>query len=85
MSPLVIRKTILAELAAAPVEGLTQAGLLTLVALKLPGVTMADVADELSWLRDHGLAVFTAHPLDADNRELRNWAITTAGRNALKL
>jgi len=83
MSPIVIRKTILLELTGAP-EPLTQAALLTLVQLRLPTVTMADLADELAWLRDHSLAVYTPPPLDPDSRELRTWATTPAGRLAFK-
>jgi hypothetical protein len=84
MSPLAIRKTILAELAGAPPEGLTQAGLLTLVQLRLRGLTMADLADELSWLRDHSLAAYAADPMDPDNREVRVWTVTMSGRASLK-
>ncbi|MCS6244657.1 MAG: hypothetical protein H2172_12460 [Opitutus sp.] len=83
MSPLVIRRTILAELAAYG-SGLTPGGLLELVKLKLPATTLGDIADELSWLRDHQLAAYTANPLDADDRTLRQWTITTTGELVLK-
>lgn len=84
MSPIIIRKTVLAELAGAPPEGITQGALLTIVQTRLPSVRMADLADELAWVRDHSLAAFTPNPLDEDNRELRAWAITSGGRLTLK-
>lgn len=83
MSPLVIRKTILAELKAYG-AGITPAGLLELVKTKLPSTTLGDIIEELGWLRDHELAAFTPSPLDPDERALRQWTITTAGELALK-
>lgn len=83
MSTLAIRKTILAELKAYA-AGITPAGLLELVKAKLPQTTLGDIVEELGWLRDHGLAAFTASPLDPDDRALRQWTITTAGELTLK-
>ncbi|OAM89332.1 hypothetical protein OH491_13590 [Termitidicoccus mucosus] len=81
MSPAVLRTTILAELAGAPHGTLTQEGLLTCVCQRLPGTTLADLRQELSWLRDRRLADYVPAPLDDD---ARTWTITTTGRAALK-
>lgn len=84
MSTLALRKTILAELQAYGGTGITPAGLLELVKLKLPATSLGDIIEELGWLRDHGMAAFTPSPLDPDARDLRQWTITTAGELALK-
>jgi hypothetical protein len=83
MSPMILRKTMLAELRAYG-AGLTPTGLTALVQAKLPATTLADITEELVWLRDHGLAACTPSPLDPDDRALRQWTITTAGELALK-
>lgn len=83
MSPQVIRRTILAELASYG-SGITPAGLLELVKVKLPQTTLGDIVEELSWLRDHSHVAYTASPLDPDDRALRQWTITTQGELTLK-
>lgn len=83
MSPLALRKTILAELRDYG-TGLTAAGLLELVKTKLPATALADVVEALGWLRDHELAAFTTSKLDPEDRAMRQWTITTAGELALK-
>ena len=83
MPPLAIRKIVLAELATYG-DALTQGALLTLVQLRLPKFTMADLRDELTWLRDRELAACVADPLEPDNRDARSWTITQAGQLALK-
>ncbi|MBC8010059.1 MAG: hypothetical protein H7067_08180 [Burkholderiales bacterium] len=80
MSPSLLRKVILAELAEAPAEGLTQTGLLMLVQQHAPKTAMADLRDELAWLRDRTLAAFVADEFDQGNLDARTWTITTAGR-----
>ena len=81
MSPAVLRATILAELAGAPAGTLTQEGLLTCVRQRLPGATLADLRQELSWLRDRQLADHVPAPLDD---AARSWTITTTGRAVLR-
>jgi hypothetical protein len=83
MSPLVIRRAILNELKTYG-SGLTPSGLHQLIKLSLPATALADVVEEITWLRDHELIVFTPSPLDADDRSLRQWTITTAGELILK-
>ena len=83
MSPLALRKTILAELAAYG-DPLTADGLLTLCKLKLPHLALADIVEELSWLRDHDLVAAIADALAPDDRSLRTWSITKAGQHALR-
>jgi hypothetical protein len=51
------------------------------VCQRLPGTTLADLRQELSWLRDRRLADYVPAPLDDD---ARTWTITTTGRAALK-
>lgn len=81
MKPAVLRTTILAELAGAPAGTLTQEGLLTCVQQRLPHTALADLRQELSWLRDRGLVDYVPAPLDD---EARNWTITTQGVATLK-
>lgn len=83
MSPMILRKTLLAELQAYG-AGITAAGLHALVRGKLPATTFGDVFEELVWLRDHQMAAYVESPLDPDDRALRQWTITTAGELALK-
>jgi hypothetical protein len=83
MSPSVIRRTILAELLAYG-SGITPGGLLELVKTKLPQTTLADIAEELCWLRDHQLVAFTTNRLDPDDRALRQYTITNEGELHLK-
>lgn len=80
MTPSVLRTTILAELAGAPNETLTEDGLLTCVQRRLPKTARADLRIELSWLRDRELTDYVRHPLDDD---AKSWTITTAGKAAL--
>lgn len=82
MSPLVIRRAILNELKTYG-SGLTPSGLHQLIKLNLPATALADVVEELTWLRDHELIAFIPSPLDADDRSLRQWTITTAGELVL--
>ena len=83
MSPLVIRRAILTELKTYG-SGLTPSGLHQLIKLSLPATELADIKEELSWLNNHELIAFTPSPLDADDRALRQWTITTAGELVLK-
>lgn len=83
MSPLVIRRTILAELLAYG-SGLTAAGLLELVRLKLPATTLADVIEQLVWLRDYQMVACIDSALDPADRALRQYTLTTAGELILK-
>ena len=84
MNTALLRRIILAELAEAPAEGLTQTGLLMLVQQHAPKAAMADLRDELAWLRDRELAAFIADELDPENRDARTWTLTKAGRLHLK-
>lgn len=79
----ILRKTILAELAAYGSE-VTQPTLLLLVQQRLPKITLADLRAELTWLRDRELAVSTDDTFEPENRDARIWAITKAGELALK-
>lgn len=83
MSASALRKIILAELKAYA-GGLSPAGLLELVKIKLPQTALADINEQLGWLRDRDLAAFTDSSLDPDDRTQRQWSITTAGELALK-
>ncbi|AHF94209.1 hypothetical protein OPIT5_08290 [Opitutaceae bacterium TAV5] len=83
MNPVLIRKTILIELASAP-EMLTEGSLLLLVKQRIPEVTKADLVQELVWLRDHGYADYVADTWDLQDRDLNAWKITTNGRLSLK-
>jgi hypothetical protein len=81
MKPSILRTTILTELAGAPAGTLTQEGLLTCVRQRLPQTALADLRQELAWLRDRGHADYVTAPLDDD---ARTWTITTQGLAALK-
>lgn len=83
MNSTLIRKTILAELAAYGSE-VTQPTLLLLVQQRLPKVALADLRDELAWLRDRDLVAYTADTFEPENRDARIWVITKAGELALK-
>lgn len=83
MSTQAIRKRLLAELSAYG-SGITAAGLLELVKANLSSTTLGDVVEELTWLRDFGLAAYTASELAPDDRALRQWTITTKGELMLK-
>lgn len=84
MNTAALRKIILRELAEAPVDGLTQAGLLVLVQQTAPRTAPADLRDELAWLRDRELVACIVDALDPDNRDARTWTITKAGQLHLK-
>jgi hypothetical protein len=83
MSPIVIRRAILNELKTYG-SGLTPSGLHQLIKLTLPATELTDIKEELSWLNNHELIAFTPSPLDADDRSLRQWTITTSGELVLK-
>ena len=83
MSPLVIRRAILTELHAYG-SGLTPSGLHQLIKLNLPATALADISEELSWLRDRELIAYPPSPLDPEDRTLRQWTITTAGELTIK-
>lgn len=83
MSSPVIRRALLREMSAYG-SGLTAVGLLELVKIALPQTTLADVIEELSWLRDNQLANSVENSMAPGDRALRQWTITTAGELMLK-
>lgn len=48
-----------------------------------PPLERLDLIEHLAWLRDHRLVVSAEAPLEPNNPDARNWAITTAGRTSL--
>lgn len=83
MSTHAIRNRLLAELSAYG-SGITPAGLHELVKATLSNTTLGDINQELTFLRDLGLADYTANRMSPDDRTLRQWTITTKGELALK-
>lgn len=83
MSPTVIRKTILAELAGAAPHPLPQATLLVAVQRLIPELRLADLVDHLGALRDQEMVKFLPDHFEPNVREMRRWFITDAGRAAL--
>ena len=87
MSPSIIRRTILAELARSEQYALPQEQLLTQVNLRLrPELTMDELAKQLSWMLDRKppMVAFLADSMEPDNAEARRWLITEAGLTQLK-
>jgi len=83
-APLVIRKTILAELAGAAPHPLPQSTVLVAVRRLIPDLELKDLVDHLAWLRDHSMADFNPDRFEPDVRDMRRWFITDAGLAALK-
>lgn len=84
-SPLAIRRAILQALADVP-TGYTASMPMLLNVLKdqiRPPLERIDLIEHLAWLRDNRLAVSAEAPLEPNNPDARNWAITTAGRTSL--
>jgi hypothetical protein len=85
MSPLVIRRTILAELAAAAPYAAPAEGLLNAVNDKVrPKLSLSELRGHLSWLLDHTMVDFLPDDIDPDNVNARRWLIKEAGLAALR-
>lgn len=85
MTPLIIRRTILAELARSADFALPVEQLLEQVNLRLrPALTREQLQQHLSWLLDHAMIDFLPDELDRDNAAARKWLIREAGLAALK-
>lgn len=85
MSPTILRKTILAELASASPHPLPAQQLLTQVNLLVrPQLEMAQLKDQLSWLNDRFLIGYIADELDPEDGNLRRWFIKETGFAALQ-
>lgn len=84
-SPLAQRRAILQALADIP-TGYTASVPMLLNVLKdqiTPPLERLDLIEHLAWLRDHRLAASSPAPLEPNNPDARNWAITEAGRLSL--
>ncbi len=83
--PLIIRRTILAELARSRQFALPREQLLTQVNVRLrPALTEADLAEHLGWLKDHDMVDFLPDDMDPNNAAAHRWLIREAGLAALK-
>lgn len=85
MTPQIIRRTILAELARSADYALPVEQLLTQVNLRLrPALTADALQAHLSWLLDNGHADFLPDEMEPTNADLRRWLIKEKGITALK-
>ncbi len=84
-TPLITRRTILAELARSPAFTLQREQLLDQVNLRLrPKLSDLDLAEHLTWLQGQAMVDFLPDSMDPDNAAARRWLICEAGLAALK-
>jgi hypothetical protein len=85
MTPQIIRRTILAELARSADYAITREQLLTQVNLRLrPQITDEQLASHLSTLLVAELVDFLPDEIEPENADLRRWLIREKGITALK-
>jgi len=85
MTPQIIRRTILAELARDVKYAMPAVQLLEQVNLRLrPALTADELAKHLSWLLDREMVGFNADPIDPQDASLREWLIRSPGLTALQ-
>ena len=85
MTPIVIRKTILAELAGASPYMLPAEQVLTAVNVRVrPQLSEKELQGHLRWLADNRMVDCESDELDPKSESLRKWFILEAGRAALR-